>query len=200
MIKRLYVHNFRCLENFELEFDRSSVLLIGQNGSGKSTIPVKEYLEAVMPDLADIKNTQTSAESSSLEVRFSHGKDNHLQVPFGALSDGEKCFMISALVVAANKVQGPLLCFWDEPDSHLSLSEVGHFVMGLRRTFEDSGGQLILSSHSPEAIRKFSDESTWVLWRRGHLEPTQVRRLEDCDITGDLIDALTRGDVAPGSR
>jgi energy-coupling factor transporter ATP-binding protein EcfA2 len=39
MIERLYVHNFRCLENFEFKpGDPSSVLLIGKNGSGKSTL------------------------------------------------------------------------------------------------------------------------------------------------------------------
>ena len=34
---RLYVHNFRCLENFDIG-NMSSVLFIGKNGSGKSTI------------------------------------------------------------------------------------------------------------------------------------------------------------------
>jgi len=39
VIHRLYVHNFRCLENFELRTnDRSSVLLIGKNGAGKTTV------------------------------------------------------------------------------------------------------------------------------------------------------------------
>lgn len=39
MIRRLYVHNFRCLENFELPiFGKSSALLIGKNGAGKSTV------------------------------------------------------------------------------------------------------------------------------------------------------------------
>ena len=39
MIRRLYVHNFRCLENFELPVSgQSSVLLIGKNGSGKTTV------------------------------------------------------------------------------------------------------------------------------------------------------------------
>ena len=39
MLQRLYVHNFRCLENFELNLkDLPSSLLIGKNGSGKSTI------------------------------------------------------------------------------------------------------------------------------------------------------------------
>jgi predicted ATP-binding protein involved in virulence len=39
MLQRLYVHNFRCLENFELTLkEMPSALLIGKNGSGKSTI------------------------------------------------------------------------------------------------------------------------------------------------------------------
>lgn len=39
MIKRLYVHNFRCLENFELPISGlASALLIGKNGAGKTTI------------------------------------------------------------------------------------------------------------------------------------------------------------------
>ena len=39
MIARFYIHNFRCLENFEFKpGDTSSALLIGKNGAGKSTL------------------------------------------------------------------------------------------------------------------------------------------------------------------
>ena len=39
VINRLYIHNFRCLQNFELPISgRSSVLLIGKNGAGKTTV------------------------------------------------------------------------------------------------------------------------------------------------------------------
>ena len=39
MIERLYIHNFRCLENFELPVRAlPSALLIGRNGAGKSSI------------------------------------------------------------------------------------------------------------------------------------------------------------------
>jgi energy-coupling factor transporter ATP-binding protein EcfA2 len=39
MIRRLYIHNYRCLENFELPISgQSSVLLIGKNGAGKTSI------------------------------------------------------------------------------------------------------------------------------------------------------------------
>jgi predicted ATPase len=156
---------------------------------------IDEYLKQVMPDLKDIKNPVIGKESRSLLVQFSNGQGSSMSVPFEDLSDGEKCFMICALVLASNQAYGPVLCFWDEPDNYLSLDEVGHFVLALRKAFQ-SGGQLITTSHNPEAIRRFSDENTLVFHRRNHLEPTIVQWLTRIHVNGDLVDALIRGDVA----
>lgn len=39
MLQRLYIHNFCCLQNFEIKpGDNASLLLIGKNGTGKSTL------------------------------------------------------------------------------------------------------------------------------------------------------------------
>jgi ABC-type uncharacterized transport system ATPase subunit len=39
MITRIYAHNFRCFQNFELRLNqKKSVLLVGPNGAGKSTL------------------------------------------------------------------------------------------------------------------------------------------------------------------
>ncbi|MEJ7713401.1 MAG: AAA family ATPase [Pyrinomonadaceae bacterium] len=149
----------------------------------------------MIPDLEDIKNPVTGTDSRSLVVQFSNGS-RRLTLPFEDLSDGEKCFMICALVLAANKAYDKVLCFWDEPDNYLALDEVGHFVLALRQAFQ-SGGQFIATSHNPEAIRRFSEENTLLLYRRNHLEPTIVRPLNELQIHGDLVDALIRGDVEP---
>jgi predicted ATPase len=154
---------------------------------------IDQYLKQVMPDLRDLKNPVVGKDSRSIEVQFSNGRGS-VSLPFGKLSDGEKCFMICALVLAANAAYGPLLCFWDEPDAHLALHEVGHFVLTLRKTFQ-SGGQFIMTSHNPEAIRRFSDENTLVLHRRSHLEPTIIRPLSEIQVDGNLVSALIRGDV-----
>ena len=156
---------------------------------------IADYLKQVMPDLNDIKNPIVGADARSLMVQFS-SEQARLNLPFKELSDGEKCFMICALVLAANKAYGPLLCFWDEPDNYLALSEVGHFVVALRQGFQ-AGGQFIATSHNPEAISCFSDENTLVLHRKSHLEPTRVSTLQDIPISGDLISALIQGDVEP---
>jgi len=158
---------------------------------------IADYLKQVMPDLKDIKNPMVGTESRSIVVQFFKDRKS-LTLPFADLSDGEKCFMICALVLAANDAQGPLFCFWDEPDNYLALDEVGHFVLALRQAFQ-SGGQFIATSHNPEAIRRFSDENTLLLYRKSHLEPTIARPLSELQVTGDLVGALIRGDVEPQS-
>lgn len=155
---------------------------------------VDQYLrEEVMPDFMELRNELIGKDFRSMIVRFEENNAN-LSVDFEALSDGEKCFFICAAVLAANRYYGPIFCLWDEPDSHLSLSEVGHFMMSLCRSFE-AGGQILVTSHNPEAIRKFADENTFVLDRKNHLEPTLVRLLSDISVEGDLVDALIRGDI-----
>jgi predicted ATPase len=156
---------------------------------------IDDYLKQVMSDLKDIKNPPVGKDSRSLEVQFSNDQ-GRLTIPFADLSDGEKCFMICALVLAANDAYGPVVCFWDEPDNYLAISEVGHFVMALRRAFQ-SGGQFIATTHNSEAIRCFSDENTLVLFRRNHVEPTMVRPLSELHLNGDLVGALIRDDVEP---
>lgn len=149
----------------------------------------------VLRDFWDIKNPLIAAESRNMMVQFRKERSN-VSLPFAALSDGEKCFFICALVLAANKALGPIFCFWDEPDSHLALDEVGHFVMALRSSFE-SGGQILITSHNAEAIRRFSDDNTLVLYRRSHVEPTRVKSLEEMNLQGNLIDSLLMGDLEP---
>jgi len=158
------------------------------------------YLEQLMPDLKAINNPGVGKDSRSLVVDFFDNQQNSngqkpLTLPFEDLSDGEKCFIICALVLAANSAYGPLLCFWDEPDNYLALSEVGHFVITLRASFQQ-GGQFIATSHNEQAIRSFSKDNTFVLSRRSHLEPTIVRPLSEVPVIGDLVDALIRDDVS----
>jgi predicted ATPase len=156
---------------------------------------IDRYLKLVMSDLSDIKNPSVGKDSRSLEIQFSNDRGS-ASFPFEDLSDGEKCFMICALVLAANKTYGPLFCFWDEPDNYLAPSEVGHLIMALRTAFQ-SGGQFIATSHNPEAIRRFSDESTLYFFRDNHLDPTRVRPLTEVNVDGDLVGALIRDDIEP---
>jgi predicted ATPase len=169
----------------------SGLIALAPSAYGK----IDEYLKRLMPDWKDIQNPRVGKDARSLVVQFSNDQGS-LALPFEGLSDGEKCFMICALVLAAKDTYKPLFCFWDEPDNYLALDEVGHFVLALRKTFQ-SGGQFIATSHNPEAINRFSDENTLYLYRKSHLEPTIVRPLNTIQVSGDLVGALIRGDVEP---
>ena len=166
--------------------------------SPSSYAKIDAYLKEVMPDLLDVQNPTVGHDSHSLFLRFKTGTGDTIALPFHDLSDGEKCFMAFALALAANDAYGPVLCFWDEPDNFLAPSEVGPSIMALRRAFRDKG-QLIVTSHNPEAVRRFSDENTLILSRVSHLEPANARWLEDVraakGFEGSIVDALARGDI-----
>lgn len=154
---------------------------------------VSSYLETVMPDISGFRFERTGSGEKSLKIEFRR-EMAHIELPADALSDGEKCFFLAAVVLAANRFYGPLFTLWDEPDNHLSLHEVSRFVTTLRKAFKQSG-QIVMSSHNPEAIRRFSDESTWLMGRHSHLEPTMIRRLEELPHTKELVDSLIEGDL-----
>ena len=154
---------------------------------------IDEFIKEAMPDFKDAKNPLIGKDSRSIEVQFSTGSKT-ITIPFNELSDGEKCFFVCALVLAAQHAYGPLTCFWDEPDNYLAPPEVGQFVTRLRQAFR-SGSQFIATSHNEEAIRRFSSENTLYLTRRNHLEPTMVRPVEQIEYSGDLVGAFLRDDL-----
>jgi predicted ATPase len=160
---------------------------------------IAEYLKEVLPDFQDFQNKPISDVAKQLFVRFAGDQVRPLRLDFKNLSDGEKCFFVCSIVLAANRFYGPIFCLWDEPDNYLSLSEVGHMTMALRRSFEKSG-QLIVSSHNPEAIRKFSDDNTLCLSRASHRESPTAKWLSDIGYQGDLVESLVRGDIHYGGQ
>jgi predicted ATPase len=156
---------------------------------------IDKYLRELMPDFKDFQNETIGKDAKSMNVRFQSENNRALMaINFRDVSAGEKCFFLSAVLLAANSFYGPLFCFWDEPDNYLSLSEIGHFIVALRRSFE-TGGQIMMTSHHAEGIRKFSHENTLVLFRKSHLEPTVVRPLSELSVQGDLVDTLIRDDL-----
>lgn len=159
---------------------------------------VERYLRTVMPELLDVTNPPVGGDARRLTLRFAAAEDpaSALAPAFEDLSDGEKCFVVCAVVLAKAEVEGPLFTFWDEPDAHLAPSEVQHFVRALRRSAR-GGSQLLVSSHHGETMRAFSDETTFLLHRRSRLEPAGVRRLDEIGARGDLVASITRGDLVP---
>lgn len=168
---------------------------------------VVEHLQQVMPDLTSLRFERLGRDARSLMVQFKKDQ-NSVELPISALSDGEKCFFLSAVLLATNQLAGPLFSFWDEPDNYLAPHEVNQFIVALKRSFLRNGGQLVTSSHNTQAIVCFSEDSTWVMGRRSHLEPSLIRCLDELKVSvsvsgeteahhPDLIQRLLDGDLDP---
>lgn len=156
---------------------------------------ILNFLKFAIPDIASFDFAPGSERGIQLNVSFeSEDKSRLLSLDFKNLSDGEKSYFLSGAIVAANRSDSPVFCFWDEPDSHLALPEIGHFITQLRRMANHTG-QFVATSHNGEAIRRFSDENTIVFMRKSHLEPTIGRPLAELKYSGDLIEALIRDEV-----
>ena len=154
-----------------------------------------EFVRSVFPDFSAIENEDRGKDGKQLMVTFKRlDPEEILRVEFDALSDGEKCYFLGAYIIASNAAGFPVICMWDEPDNHLSLPEVGQFVTSLRKMAKRSG-QFLATSHHPELLRKFSDDTTIVLTRKSHLDPTLPKLLQNFSYHGDLIDALIRDEV-----
>ena len=182
----------------ELEHDAGNYAsclraLLGQKPAAYNVFA--EHVETVIPDFSSIENVERGESGTQLVVHFEQqNPQRSLAVEFKSLSDGEKCFFLSAYIIASYSVGSSVFCMWDEPDNHLSLSEVGQLVIRLRK-MTNRGGQFIATTHHPETVRKFSDETTFVFSRKSHLDPTVVRPLEDFKYDGDLINALIRDEI-----
>jgi hypothetical protein len=70
-----------------------------------------------------------------------------------------------------------------------------HAKCGRTRKMAHRGGQFIATTHHPETIRKFSDENTFVLVRKTHMDPTLPRLMTEIPYSGDLINALIRDEI-----
>ncbi|MFY9260869.1 MAG: AAA family ATPase [Gallionella sp.] len=152
---------------------------------------IAAYLPSVMDDFVQIENAMVASDARNLKLHF-----EGVSIGFNKLSDGEKCFILCGLVLAANKCN-PVFCFWDEPDNYITLAETERFIMNLRSTFQ-RGGQLLATSHNGHVIEKFSNENTFMLSRKSHREPTQIRLLQDISSISevdDLITALIRNEI-----
>jgi ABC-type cobalamin/Fe3+-siderophores transport system ATPase subunit len=156
---------------------------------------LESFLRSAISDFSSLDHEDRGKAGKQLMVAFKRPDTNEsFRIKFDGLSDGEKCFFLCAYIVASTSVGLPIYCFWDEPDNHLSLSEVGQFMTTLRKSAK-RGGQFIATSHHPETVRKFSSESTYVLNRKSHLDPTLLKLLKDLSYNGDLVEALIRNEV-----
>ena len=189
MLKRLYVDNFRCLVDFELNFD-SINLFLGDNGAGKSTVfdILGKLQEFIIEENANLKSLfklsyrtrwqDKEYQKFELEIMGNEGiykyeleiqKIEIVEIDFGTTIN-EPYF--------DNIVESEYLCFNGEP-----LLSVCH---GSVETYSDSGVKSSSSryhySQSIIPLLKPDNDNKKIIWFRD-----RIKRLAILKISPNLI-------------
>ena len=171
MIRRLYVHNYRCLVNFELPVSgQSSILLIGKNGTGKTTVSMALQI------LQSIARGQNRVGELVQPRDFSLGRT------------GAPIRFELEVEIRGRTYEYVIAFELPERFKELRVTEERFTVDG-KRVYTRHEAQVVLARTGQEpdraeAIRRFSDENTLVLSRNSHLEPVVVRRLDEMNHVG----------------
>jgi predicted ATPase len=153
-----------------------------------SYVQIDNYLKTVIPGFADLTNVTLSEEAKEAKIRFSEN-GRKFDLPISALSDGQKCFLVAAVLLAASEVRGPMICYWDEPDNFLALAEVEHFLLELNVKLGNRG-QIITSSHHPNAIEQVAPEGVILFYRESAVSPVRSKKLSEIEMQSDIVTAL----------
>ena len=141
-----------------------------------SYVTIIRNLQRTFADVDEIRNSPTSASTNKLSFVFKNQK-NSIEINFDQLSNGEKIFVVGALLNASVELGLVSLCIWDEPDNYISLVEIASFFTKIKRVFY-SRAQLVTMSHSPEIINSVGTENIFILYRKTHVDFTAVKSLQ----------------------
>lgn len=158
---------------------------------------MERYLRQWMPDFDSFKLEVTGREERELLCTFKDLQSS-IELNLSKLADGEKTYLLTAMLLAIISSGRPILCLWDEADQFIALPELSHFIIACRKEFEASNGQaqLILTSHNARVMYEFSGHNCFVLSRPSHLQPTRQERLEDRTfLSPDPVQAYENGEL-----
>lgn len=157
---------------------------------------MERYLRQWMPDFETFRLEATGKDER--ELIFSFKDQKSIELNLSRLADGEKIYVLTALLLAIITSGRPVLCLWDEVDQFIALPELSHFITACRKEFGASNAQaqLILTTHNPRVMYEFSGHNSFVLTRASHLQTTRLERLQDTNfLSADPVQAYENGEL-----
>lgn len=172
-----------------------------QSRDSELSVQVNNRMREVFPDFKSfgVRKILPNAKYGKDYLFLKFQGDKISEIPFFLLSDGMKCFFLSALLPVVVSLEPSAFCFWDEPDAHLSLSEVENFIGTLRKTFANRG-QCIVTSHHPETMNGYPEDESWLLIRKDNLTATRppltlAEYRKEKSFCGNVQNAWMLGDI-----
>ena len=128
MIEELYLKNFRCFDNYKVEFDKFNII-VGKNDTGKSTIidalklvsnvrryaPYRDYYleERDIPFSRIYLNHNYTPEDSVVQSKFSDGTE--IEIIFPVEDRPYAWFLVDGVEVSKKEIKNKYLYLFSSP-------------------------------------------------------------------------------------
>lgn len=157
---------------------------------------ITKNMKFFMPDFHSFRLDATGKDERQLLIRFDDEKK--IELDASLLSNGEKIYLITSILLALIENNEPILCVWDEIDQYIALPELSFFISRCRKAFENSekGSQLFVTTHNSRVMYEFSRHNTYLLKRSSHLQPSRITTLENERFASpDIVSAYENGEL-----
>ena len=177
----------------EAEEPAEGLLLSGENfvawlmSFSRQKEPLARVVASIggsIPGLEQL-SLQRAGRKKILVARFVGGA----KVDFDQLSAGQRCLVVLHAVLVLAKRHCTLLLL-DEPDAHVTPTEILPLFTALRERVEEAGIQVMVASHHPQVIDLMASDSPWELVLRdgqASAEPFQVDRSKGVSASRHLL-------------
>lgn len=162
----------------------SSWLMLLQTRHSDAFEQIKSAATDILPD---VRGIFTSPTPQSTVYLASHEAYLNRPIAVAEMSDGELAFIALLSLLYTPMELKPDICFIEEPENHLHprmLSLLTDLLHQIQQE-QSSGGQLVLTTHSPHLVDRFSIDELLVLSKKDGA--TQVMRPGDRKELKNLI-------------
>jgi energy-coupling factor transporter ATP-binding protein EcfA2 len=132
----------------------------------ESVIRLSVSLKEVLEGFESLNFRDAGPDHSELIATFK-GPKSTVDFRFRELSDGQRCLIALYMILHFLIAKGQTV-FLDEPDNFISLREIQPWLVATEDAVNDSKGQLILISHHPEILNRWSLEYGVYFVREGN--------------------------------
>jgi predicted ATPase len=129
----------------------------------ESVLALRNDLQLALPGFQVLRFQPVTPEVKQLRVKFGFGGTEY-ELGWGSLSDGQRLLiaLYGALRFALHRASVVAL---DEIENYVSPAEIQPWFRALLDVSAESGAQLLVASHHPEAIDYLAADSVWRLNR-----------------------------------
>jgi hypothetical protein len=160
----------------------------------KTLVTLRDLLKTVWPDFDYVQLEESGRDAKLMQLVFEQTGSlrSTVTLNMGQLSDGERMLLALYLLAAYQQTNEHPVILVDEPDNFVGLAEIQPWLEQMLDT-RPADGQLIVVSHSPEAIATMGEKRVALFSRAGHSAPTQVRRVPPDETGLPLAERIARG-------